>query len=162
MLWQELVWLMAEQRVIAEVRDYQGFTEALRAWIAELGTTYEAIGDIAGLQSGYLAKMIAATPVRSFSRMSLGNTLAALGVKLQLVVDHEKLAALKPRYTVRKHHTSGALPAQKKTPLRGNSALAAFYAHRRAQLQTPRRRRQIARKAIRLRWARAKASAPAL
>jgi hypothetical protein len=152
------------ERVIGEVRTYDDFTRLLRAWIMELGTTYECIGEVAGLQAGYLAKLIAATPIRSFSRMSLASTLGAMGVKLLLVVDTERLAAMQPRYEPRKKHTSGAIPAQKRTPLARNSALAALYAHRRVLLQSPRRRRAIARKAIRIRWQRerAKGAGPAL
>jgi hypothetical protein len=151
---------MGEQRVIAEVRDYNGFTAGLRAWIAELGTTYESVNDLVGLAPNYLAKMISRSPTRSFSRMSLGNTLAGLGLKILLVVDAEKLAEMRPRYAVRKKqkHTSAAIPAQKSTPLRGNPELARFYAHRRVLLQSPQRRRAIARRAIRIRWRRAKAA----
>jgi hypothetical protein len=148
---------MAE-RVIAEVRDYDGFTAALRAWIVANNTTYESVNDICGFPGNYLSKMISRSPARSFSRMSLGNTLAGLGLKILLAVDAEKLAAMRPRYEPRKKHTSGGVRAEKKTPLRGNPTLAAFYAHRRALLQSPQRRRAIARKAIRIRWNRARAA----
>ena len=104
---------MTGARVIAEIRHYQDFTAALRAWIAELGTTYESVNELAGLQDGYLAKLIASTPIRSFSRISLGNTLGALGVKLLLVVDDERLAAMRPRYTVSKRYASNGMPAVK-------------------------------------------------
>jgi hypothetical protein len=149
---------MGEQRVIAEVRGYDEFTAALRGWIRECGTTYECINEIAGLPGNYLAKMISATPVRSFSRVSLGATLGALGVKLLLVVDHEKLAAMVPRFEPRKKDTSERIRAPRRSPLQGNSELAAFYARRRATLQSPQRRRALARKAIRIRWQRAKAA----
>jgi hypothetical protein len=92
---------MAEQRIVAEVKDYAGFLSALRAWIAENNTTYESVGAIAGLQDGYLAKLIASTPTRSFSRMSLAATLQALGLRLQLVVDSEQLNKVRHRYTER-------------------------------------------------------------
>jgi hypothetical protein len=67
--------------------------------------------------------MIAATPVRSFSRMSLGATLGALCLKRLVVVDGEKLAAMRPRYTVRKKqgaHANDAMPTTKTHYLRGN------------------------------------------
>ena len=147
------------ERIICEVRDYSQFTEGLRAWLAELRISYETANEIAGLQPNYLSKMIAKSPVRSFSRVSLGSTLGALGLKLLLAVDAEKLAAMAPRYTVRKKDTSGRVPAQKKTLLRGNPELARFYAHRRALLQSPKRRKAIARKAIRIRWRHVKAAA---
>ena len=164
---------MTESRVIAEIRGYADFTRALRSWVMQLGTTYESIGEVAGLQPGYLAKLIASTPIRSFSRMSLDSTLAAMGVKLLLVPDAERLEVMRPRFAERsvagRKPTSGSipaanLPAKRNNPLAGNRALASYYAHRRAAMQSPRRRRQIARKAIRIRWQRerAKGASPAL
>ena len=88
--------------VIAEIRSYDDFTLALRQWIAANNTTYESVNAIAGLQDGYLAKMIAATPVRSFSRISLGATLGPHGVKLLRVGDAAQLAAIPPPFTPRK------------------------------------------------------------
>jgi hypothetical protein len=152
---------MAEH-VVGEVRDYHQFTEVLRRWILELDTTYECIDELAGLQDRYLAKLIARTPVRNFGPTSLSSVLGALGLKLLVVVDSEKLARMRPRYTPRKKHTSGKILAQKQTLLRGNSELASLYAHRRALLQSPALRRQIARRAIRIRWERAKGALPAL
>jgi hypothetical protein len=154
--------LSEQPRIVAEVREYADFLAALRTWIYELDTNYTCVNDLAGLQDGYLAKLLARSPSRNFGRTSLSNVLGALGLKLLLVVDAERLAKMRPRYERRKKHTSGAILAQKKTPLRGNSALAAMYAHRRALLQPPALRQQIARKAIRIRWERAKAAAPAL
>jgi hypothetical protein len=161
---------LSESPVIAEIRGYADFTAALRAWVLVLGTNYESIGELAGLQSGYLAKLISSTPIRSFSRMSLDTTLAAMGLKLLLVPDVERLEAMRPRHAPRgnfgrKPVTSGSIPAtnlsaNRHNPLAGNSQLAAFYAHRRAAMQTPRRRRQIARKAIRIRWANRRHGAP--
>jgi hypothetical protein len=149
---------VTDSRVIAEIRGYHDFTDALRAWIAELGTTYESVNELAGLQDGYLAKLIAQTPIRSFSRISLGNTLEALGVKLLLVVDAERLATMKPRYTPSKHNAVSGMHSQRiaiKRPFslfRGNPEMAKLV-HARWMLQSsPRRRRQIARRAALIRW----------
>jgi hypothetical protein len=160
-------------RVIAEIRGYADFTAALRSWVMQVGTTYESIGEVAGLQPGYLAKLISSTPIRSFSRMSLDATLAAMGVKLLLVPDGERLELMRPRLAVRttsgRKPTSASipaanLPANRNNPLANNPVLATYYAHRRAAMQSPRRRRQIARKAIAIRWRRerAKGAEPAL
>jgi hypothetical protein len=59
-----------------------------------------------------------------------------MGLKLLLAVDAEKLAQMRPKYAERKKHSSGAIPAQKPTPLRGNPEVAKMYAHRRALLQS--------------------------
>jgi hypothetical protein len=149
---------MAEgDRIIAEIRDYDGFTAALRQWIAENQLAYETVGALANLQDGYLAKCISTTPVRTFSRMSLGHTLAALGVKLLLVVDAKRLEAMRPEYTVRKKngaHANGALLRRKPHPLRGNSAYMATLRAKGLLMISRHRRRLIARKAARIRWAR--------
>jgi hypothetical protein len=147
------------ERVIGEVRSYDQFTQVLRAWVTA-NTTYECINDIAGFPGNYLSKMISATPVRSFSRMSLGSTLAAMGLKLLVAVDVEQLDKMRPRFTPRKKNASDAMLARKsraklakvRNPLAENSALAAFYAHRRATMQTPQTRRRIARAAALARW----------
>jgi hypothetical protein len=147
---------MADDRVIAEIRTYEEFTAALRAWVRELGVSYETVGEIAGLQDGYLAKMISRTPVRSFSRMSLGSTLAALCLKLQVVVDTEKLVAMRSRYMVRKKqggHADEGMPRKESHYLRGNSGDMSMLRHRGLLVISPRRRRQIARIAARERWA---------
>ena len=150
--------LMGEPRVIAEISEYDEFTAAIRKCIYELDTNYECVEELSGIQDHYLAKLIAKSPVRGFGPATLGPTLGALGLKLLLAVDSEKLAKMRRRFTPRRKHTSGAVLAEKKTPLRGNSELAALYAHRRALLQSPALRRQIARKAIRIRWERARAA----
>jgi hypothetical protein len=90
--------LSEQPRVIAEVREYGEFTAALRKWIYELDTNYTCVNDLAGLQDGYLAKLLARTPSRNFGRTSLGNVLGALGLRLLLVVDTESLAKMRPRY----------------------------------------------------------------
>jgi hypothetical protein len=149
---------MDGERVVAEIREYGEFTAALRKWIYELDTNYDCVSQIAGLQDRYLNKLVSKSPVRNFGRTSLGPVLGALGLKLILAVDTKQLAKMRPRYERRRKHTSAGVQAQKPTPLRGNSALAAMYAHRRALLQSPEQRRAIARRAIRIRWERAKAA----
>jgi hypothetical protein len=147
---------MSEPCIIAEVRDYREFSAALRAWIAKLETTYECVNEIAGLQPNYLSKMIGSTPVRSFSRMSLGATLGALCLKLLVVVDTDKLDAMLPRYEVRKNqgaHADDGVPRKKSHYLRGNSAYMSTLRHR-GVLMIPRdKRRALARHAARVRWA---------
>jgi hypothetical protein len=147
---------MAEgDRVIATVTDYDGFVGAIRQWIAELGTTYESVGAEAGLQDGYLGTLLASTPVRSFSRVSLGSTLSALGLRLQLVVDAEQLARMKSRYTPRKKHAVSGMQSRERprfSLFKGNPELARMLQARWMLKSTPRRRRQIARAAALARW----------
>jgi hypothetical protein len=148
-------------RIIAEVTDYDGFVAAIRRWIAVLGTTHEAVGSLAGLPDRYLNTLLS-TPVKSFSRVSLAPTLSALGLRLQLVVDSERLAAMRSRYTARsnlgrKPAVSSMQSQQKaaKRPFsifRGNPEMAKML-HARWMLQsTPTRRKRIARAAALARW----------
>jgi hypothetical protein len=139
-------------RIIATVTDYDGFTAALRKWIYELDTTYECVNDLAGLQSNYLVKLISRTPVRGFSRMSLSSTLGALCLRLQIVVDTEKLAKMKPRYVPRRKHACDDACNENRRSLRFNANLAQIFAHRRALILPPARRKAIAQIAARARW----------
>src|SRR6516164_1004632 len=139
-------------RIIAEVTTYHGFTAAIRQWIAELDTNYACVNDLAGLQDGYLSKLIARSPIRNFGPLSLGPTLGALGLKLLLVIDTESLAKIRPRLIKRKKHASDDASDGNRRSLRFNSKLAHVFAHRRALLQSPETRKQIARKAARVRW----------
>jgi hypothetical protein len=146
--------LMNEPHVIAEVRGYDEFTAALRSWIRELGTNYECIGALAGLQDGYLNTLLASTPVKSFSRISLGATLGALCLKLLVAVDTERLDAMRPRYTARKRqaHADDVMPRKKSHHLRGNSQYMRILRQKGVLILSSQRRRQIARHAAAVRW----------
>jgi hypothetical protein len=90
-------------RIIATVDDYQGFVAALRTRIAELGTTFGAVDDLAGIPDGYLSKCLVPKDIdpmltaRAFGRHSLGPVLGALGLKLIVAVDEEAAAKIMPR-----------------------------------------------------------------
>jgi hypothetical protein len=144
-----------EHIVVGEVRDYHQFTEVLRRWILELDTTYECIDEIAGLQDRYLSKLIQRSPVRNFGPTTLSPVLGALGLKLLLVIDTEKLAKLRPRYVPRRKHThaNDGMPTRRPQHLRKNSEFMRLLRHRGVLMIPPRRRRQIARIAARARWA---------
>jgi hypothetical protein len=140
-------------RIIAEVREYSDFLAALRGWIYELDTNYTCINELGGLEDNYLHKLLARTPARNFGRLSLGITLATLGLKLLVVVDGERLAKMRPRYSRRKKHASDDASDGSPRSMRFNKNLAAIFARRRAALQSPERRREIARNAAHQRWA---------
>jgi hypothetical protein len=149
---------MAEgDRIIATVTSYDEFVGAIRKWIVELGTTRECVGELAGLPSGYLNTLLVSTPIRSFSRMSLGATLGALALRIQLVIDNEKLAAMQPRYTPRKQqgrHANDGMPTKRPHYLRKNSEFMRLLRHRGVLALSRHKRRAIARKAAKIRWAR--------
>ena len=140
--------------VVGEIREYHEFIDCVRKWITKIDSNYACINALSGLQDGYLAKLIARSPIRNFGRTSLGPTLGALGLKLLLVIDTESLAKIRPRLIKRKKHASDDASDGNARSLRFNSKLAHVFAHRRALLQSPETRKQIARKAARVRWGR--------
>ena len=142
-------------RIIAEVTTYHVFTAAIRQWIAELDTNYACVNDLAGLQDGYLSKLIARSPIRNFGPTSLSPVLGALCLKLLLVVDSEKLAKMRPRYVKRKKHACNDAcdeTRENRRSLRFNPRLAQILGHRRALLLSAQRRKAIAQIAARARW----------
>ena len=114
-------------RVIATVDDYQGFVAVLRARVAELGTTFNAVDELAGIPDGYLSKCVvptnidAAIRMRAFGRHSLGPVLGALGLKLMVVADEEATAKIKPRlapsrWPAKRRATEEAMFAARRPP----------------------------------------------
>jgi hypothetical protein len=78
---------------LAVFTDYRDLVVALRHRIVELGTHMTAVGEVAGLPTGYTAKVLSlgqATP--ALGRISMGPILQTLGLKLALVADEEALA----------------------------------------------------------------------
>jgi hypothetical protein len=78
---------------LAVFTDYRDLVVALRHRIVELGTHMAAVGEVAGLPTGYTAKVLSlgrATP--ALGRISMGPILQTLGLKLALVADGKALA----------------------------------------------------------------------
>jgi hypothetical protein len=91
---------------LAIVTDYRDLVVALRQRIVELGTHLTAVGEVAGLPSGYTAKVLSLGQARpALGRISMGPILQTLGLKLALVVDAEALA--KVRHRLPQRGTSG-------------------------------------------------------
>lgn len=84
------------ERVVAEIRDYSGFVEALRLRAQELKIAISADENLAimGLPSNYLSKLLRPNPVRRIGPHSMGPILGGFGCKLLLVEDEAALARL--------------------------------------------------------------------
>jgi hypothetical protein len=98
-----------EPQTLAEVKDYYGLIDALRARARErqLALSSPAIAAVAGLPDGYIAKLLGPGKVRTFAWASMGPVLAVLGAKLILVVDQEAVEALDhrlPKWNATKVH----------------------------------------------------------
>jgi hypothetical protein len=142
---------MTEPRQIAVARDYAQLHAALRARADELGLSRDTI-DRYGLPRGYASTLLAPVPVKAIGRMSLGPLLGALGLMLIVVEDAELLAQFAAAEKRRNEaHTHGGYSRGR---WRRNKAWARVMAARRMLVISPERRREIARKAIRARWAR--------
>jgi len=134
-----------------EVHDYAELLEALRKRIVFLGTSMERLDDISGLPSRYVSKLFAPMELKSLGKVSLGPLLGALGLKLIVVEDPAAFAAVRRRL-VRKKYTGGKILAAEKNIWRRKPALARKIRHLQLLKQSPRKRREIATKAIATRW----------
>jgi hypothetical protein len=80
---------------IAVVTDYAGLVTALRQRIIDLGTSLDAVDDVAGLQDGCVGKVLRGA--KGLGRVSLGPLLGALALRLHVVPDDAALARLRHR-----------------------------------------------------------------
>lgn len=79
------------------IRSYDDLQLALRRRADELGISRLEIDRIAGLPTGYAAKVLCDPPVRRMSVAQIAAFLGALGLKLEAVSDEDALA----KYTAR-------------------------------------------------------------
>jgi hypothetical protein len=85
-------------RVIATIHEYGDLVDALRRWFLDgVGTSFDAVDEVAGLPARYCSKLLAAEPMKGFGRKTLGPVLGAGGLKLLLVVDEPALAKVRHR-----------------------------------------------------------------
>jgi hypothetical protein len=87
---------MTERR-LAEIASYQDLITGLRQRVAELGTSFEAVGELTLSAPRYVGKILAPSPRKFLSARSFQDFLSALGVKLLLVEDEEQLARIRDR-----------------------------------------------------------------
>jgi hypothetical protein len=84
------------------IRDIPDLVAALRARRDELAISHETLDYIAGLQSGYVSKLLAPDPMKGLGPMSLPALLGALGVALVLVDDPEQIERVRDQWIKRK------------------------------------------------------------
>lgn len=77
---------------LGEAKSYDDLQPILRARADALGLSRVELDRIAGVPSGYSAKVLAEVPIRKLGPDTLGPMLGALGVKIMLVEDPEALA----------------------------------------------------------------------
>ena len=97
--------------MLGEVTTYSDLHMLLRARANDLQLSREELDSISGLQPGYTAKLLSPRPMKRLGVTSMPLLLSALGVKLVLMVDDEKTAALQSRITMHPRKASAVRSA---------------------------------------------------
>ncbi|MDB5937581.1 MAG: hypothetical protein JWQ01_4925 [Massilia sp.] len=85
----------------APIRSMPELIQALRDRARELQLTHETIDNVAGLQSGYTGKLLAPKPIKNLGPMSFESILGALGVAVVVVEDPEQVARVSKQWVKR-------------------------------------------------------------
>ncbi len=147
------------ERHLAVVVDYDGLQRAMRARVDELGISHATLDEIAGTPDRYVGKMLADPPSKNIGITTMGYLLQALGLKLIVAEDVEQMAKLATRMVrrdarqVRKPSTAEHKNIVLIFTRRHMRKLGKLSAAARMLKLKPSRRRAIARKAARARWA---------
>jgi hypothetical protein len=99
-------------RVLATFSDYDGLHRAITARTASLGITRLELDHLSGNQEGYSGKLLAPSHYKKFGKVSLGNTVGALGCYLLLIEDQaatKSLLSLPPRPKPWRNHRGASL-----------------------------------------------------
>lgn len=87
--------------------------QALRDRRDQLNVSHETLDSISGLQSGYVSKLLAPTPIKNLGVMSFGSLLGALGLAVIVIEDPQAVARVRhlwqPRKRPQKLENRGAL-----------------------------------------------------
>lgn len=158
---------------LAVVRSVDELQAALRARALALRIVFDgrsrrgddngrdcSLDGIAGLPTGYAAKLLAPVPLKSFGRHSLGPMLTALGCKLLLVEDADLLERITKRIErdpKANGRANATMPTRKsknssRKQWRGNSKWGKILRARGLLLVPEGKRKQIARTAANARW----------
>jgi hypothetical protein len=78
---------LSAPRVVATVADHNQLLTAIRRRVEELGLSHETVEHLAGLQSGYLSKVIADPPPERMSPFTQFLILGAVGLRVKLEED---------------------------------------------------------------------------
>lgn len=150
---------MTAPRQLATVHDYDGLVAAFRARASELNVSRLTIDEVSGLQSGYASKLLATPPIKTVGAASLGPILGALGMAMVLVEDDAQMRRIASRMAVRNTAQVRVLSGGKhiKITLRHLRKIGKRGGKARALKLSSHRRIQIALRAAKVRWKRAKA-----
>jgi len=93
-------------KVVASFNDYDGMIHALRGRAQErrIAITSPHVAEVSGLPNYYIAKLLSVHPVRRVGMISLGPLLAVLGVRLLMVEDPKAMAQYTDKFAKRVEH----------------------------------------------------------
>lgn len=157
---------MTDPRIVGEFRDYDQLAALIRVRITELGITYQAVEEVAGIAIGYLGRAIQPRAMKGVNRVSMGPVFGALGIYGVLYVDEAAFAKIQHRLTPNKwtkarnaYETMLARDKPKRpkeNPSRsqfaGNAKWGRMMALRLAVFKNPNFLQRRARKAAQARW----------
>jgi hypothetical protein len=141
------------------ITDYASLHETLRRRADQLKLSRATIDALAGLSEGHASKLLCLSHPKILGEKSFGLLLTALGLRLVPEADPEALAKYaarcEPRAEHQVRHRSHNAGIRPKAWL-FNAARARKAAVLRMQKLTPRQRQQLARRAARARWEKAR------
>jgi hypothetical protein len=149
--------------VYAVVDDHNQLLVAIRRRIAELNVSHETVEYLAGLQSGYLSKVIADPPPKRMSPFTQFLILQALGLRVRLEEDPQLIEKLKGRWSKRKlrksMRTAVSMDRVIHLPPDFMRRISRMGCEARMRKLSPERRSALARQAAMARWSKSKARA---
>jgi hypothetical protein len=145
---------MTDERRIAVITDYEGMLTAFRDLAAERGLALsgDSANAVAGLPNKYIQKLIGANPVRRIGMISLGALLGVLGAKLIMVEDEETLKRYGDKVEKRNELKVSSSSFRYSVTRRFMQKIGRAGGTNRMNGLTPWQRKQLARKAARIRW----------
>jgi hypothetical protein len=143
-------------RALARIEHSEALLAALRARVAELELSHEIVDHLAGFQSGYCSKLLSDPPIRRLGNLSLFLLLQSLGLDLVLIENPQALESLKNPLHLRRRRTILRAPRIVHLTPDFLRMIGAAGARARNLKLSPKRRKALALRAIRARWAKHK------
>jgi len=107
---------MAVRQIGGLIESYDGLITAIRTRLAEVGSSCENVSALAGLTETHVSKLINAKRSKILGKISFDCLLAALGVRLVVVVDDLAFAPLKARLKPARFHRWNLGPSSDTPP----------------------------------------------
>jgi hypothetical protein len=150
--------------VYAVVDDHNQLLAAIRRRIEELDVSHETVEHLAGLQSGYLSKVIADPPPKRMSPFTQFLILQALGLRVKLEEDQQLIEKLRSRWSKRKlrksMRTAVSMDRVIYLPPDFMRRISRMGCEARMQKLTAVRRSELARNAAKARWSKKDEAGP--